>query len=116
MAAITAIKEIYARNSNAYLDELQWHIAIHHDIMISISTLQETLVRAGLTRKVLHKIASEHDEACRAEFMHCIQHNFSGTGDEYVVVDESSKNEHSYAHHYGHAPVRQDAILTTPFV
>ncbi|KDR71135.1 hypothetical protein GALMADRAFT_1346228 [Galerina marginata CBS 339.88] len=70
MAAMTTIKEIYARNSDAYLDELQWHLAIHHDIVISISALQETLVRAGLTRKVLHKIASERDEARRAEFMH----------------------------------------------
>jgi len=116
MAAMTAIKEIYTRNSDAYLDELQWHIAIHHDIAISISALQETLVRAGLTRKVLHKIASERDEARRAEFMHCIRHNFSGTGNEFVVVDESSKNEHSSAHRYGRAPVGQDAILTTPFV
>jgi len=116
MAAMTVIKEIYTRNSNAYLDELQWHIAIHHDIAISISALQETLVRAGLTRKVLHKIASECDEARRAKFMHCIWHNFSGTGNEFVVLDESSKNEHSYACCYGHVPIRQDAILTTPFV
>lgn len=48
--------------------------------------------------------------------MHSIQHNFSGTGNEFVIVDESSKNEHSYAHRYGHAPIGQDAILTTPFI
>jgi hypothetical protein len=48
--------------------------------------------------------------------MHCIRHNFSGTGDEFVIVDESSKNEHSYARRYGLAPVRQDATLTTPFI
>lgn len=116
MVAMNAIKDIYARNSDAYLDELQWHLAIHHDLVISVSALQETLVRAGLTRKVLHKIASERDEARQAEFMHSIQHNFSGTGDEFVIVDESSKNEHSYACRYGRAPIGQDAILTTPFI
>ena len=63
MAAMNAVKDIYARNSDAYLDELQWHLAIHHDIAISISALQETLIRAGLTWKVLHKIASECDKA-----------------------------------------------------
>jgi len=116
MAAMTTIKGIYAWNSNTYLDKLQWHLSIHHDIAISISTLQETLVRAGLYCKVLHKIAGECDEACQAEFMHCIQHNFSGTGDEFVIVDESSKNEHSYACCHGHSPVRQDAILTASFI
>ena len=30
MAAMNAIKGIYARNSDAYLDEHQWHLAIHH--------------------------------------------------------------------------------------
>ena len=116
MAAMTASKEIYAQNSNAYLDELQWHLAIPHNIAISISALQESLVRAGLTQKVLHKITSECDEAHQAEFMHCIWHNFSGTGDEFAVVDESCKSKHSYVCHYGHVPIRQDAILTAPFV
>jgi len=116
MAALNAIKDIYAQNSDAYLDELQWHLAIHHNIAISISALQETLIRAGLTWKVLHKIASKRDKVHRAEFMHCIQHNFSGTGNEFVIVDESSKNKHSYVCHYGHAPIGQDAILMTPFI
>lgn len=62
MAAMNAIKDIYAQNSDAYLNELQWHLAIHHDLAISVSALQETLVRAGLTQKVLHKIASECDK------------------------------------------------------
>ena len=116
MAAMSIIKDIYAQNLDAYLDKLQWVLGIHHDIAISVSALQETLVRAGLTWKVLHKIASEHDEACRAEFLHCIWHNFSRTGDEFVVIDELSKNEHTYARRYGCAPIGQDAILTSPFI
>ena len=116
MIAMNTIREIYARNSTVYLDELQWHLAIFHDIAISISALQETLERAGLTRKVLRKIAIERDEVRRAEFLHNIRHGFSGSGDEFVVVDESSKNEHTLTRRYGRAPIGQDAILTAPFV
>ena len=116
MIAMNTIREVYARNSDVYLDELQWHLAIFHDIAISISALQETLERAGLTRKVLRKIAIERDEVRRAEFLHNIRHGFSGTGDEFVVVDESSKNEHTLTRRYGRAPIGQDATLTAPFV
>ena len=107
---MSAIKDIYAQNSDAYLDQLQWVL------MISVSALQETLIRAGLTQKVLHKIVNECDETCHTEFLHCISNNFSGTGDKFVVIDESSKNGHTYARCYGCAPIGQDAILTSPFV
>ena len=33
-----------------------------------------------------------------------------------MVVDESSKNEHTLTRRYGRAPIGQDAILTAPFV
>jgi len=62
MVAMNTIREICARNSTVYLNELQWHLAIFHDIAISTLALQETLERAGLTRKVLHKIAIERDK------------------------------------------------------
>lgn len=116
MAAIETIKAVYTRNPDTYLDELQWHLGIHHDIAISVSGLQATLARAGLSRKVLHKIAQERDEARRAEFMHCMRNNFSGTGDEFVFIDESSKNEHTYQRRYGRAPIGQDAVITAPFI
>ena len=87
MIVMNTIREIYAWNSTVYLNELQWHLAIFHDIAISISALQETLERAGLTQKVLWRIAIERDEVQRAEFLHNICHGFSGSGDEFVVVD-----------------------------
>ena len=86
LVAMTAIKEIYSEHSDTYLDELQWYLAVHHDIAISLSALQENLVKAGLTRKILHKIASERNEELRAQFLHVIQHQFSGTGREFVRV------------------------------
>ena len=89
LAALGAVKELYKRHPDTYLDELQWFLAIHHDIVISIAALQENLEKAGLTRKILHKIASERDEEMREQFLYSIRNDFSGTGDEFVTVDES---------------------------
>jgi len=116
LAAMNAIKEIYSEHPDTYLDELQWFLAIQYDIRISIAALQVNLMKAGLTRKVLHKIACERDEARRAVFRQVIQHQFSGTGREFVVVDESSKNEHTLARHYGRSFVGQPATISGPFI
>lgn len=59
MLAMQACHEIYTLNPETYLDELQWFLAIEHDIAISIPTLHLNLQKAGLTRKLLLKIASE---------------------------------------------------------
>ncbi|THU93491.1 hypothetical protein K435DRAFT_613236, partial [Dendrothele bispora CBS 962.96] len=68
MLALQACRDIYACNSDTYLDELQWYLGIEHDIAISRSSLHENLEKAGLTRKILHKIAIERDEQRRADF------------------------------------------------
>lgn len=100
------------------LDELMWHLAIHHDVVISRSALQATLVRTGLTRKVLQRIARERDEVGRTDYRTCIRNPnyFSGTGIEFVTVDESSKDERTLARHRGRAPVGQRAEYTTDFI
>ena len=116
LAAMAVIKDIYSAHPDTYLDELQWYLAIHHDIAISISALHCNLMKAGLTHKLLHKIACERDEERRAEFLHVIQHHFSGTGREFVVVDESSKNEHTLNRRFGRAPAGCKATITAPFI
>jgi transposase len=118
LAALSAVKELYKQHPDTYLDELQWFLAIHHwhDIVISIAALQDNLSRAGLTRKMLHKIASERDEGMREQFLYSIRNDFSGTGDEFVTVDESSKNEHDVARRYGRAPVGHSADFVDPFI
>ena len=115
-AVLTAVKQLYEQHSDTYLDELQWFLAIHHDITISISALQVNLDKAGLTWKILHKIAKERDEEHRAAYCHCIQNDFSGTRGEFVAVDESSKNEHDVARRYGRSPVGNSADLVDPFI
>ncbi|KAJ3493394.1 hypothetical protein NLJ89_g11030 [Agrocybe chaxingu] len=116
LAAMAAIRELYLSHPDTYLDKLQWHLAIHFDIAISISALQKNLQQVGLTRKVLHKIAAERDEELRAEFLHVIQHDFSGTGWEFVIVNESSKNEHSLIRTHGRSQTGRPADIVAPFV
>jgi hypothetical protein len=74
------------------------------------------LERAGLTRKLLHKIAVERDIERRRDFLHTIQHSFSGTGREFVTIDESSKNEHDVARCYGRVPVGMPADFEDFFI
>ncbi|KIM59563.1 hypothetical protein SCLCIDRAFT_38445, partial [Scleroderma citrinum Foug A] len=61
-------------------------------------------------------IASERDEARHAEFQEYLRNNFIGDGSEFVVVNETSKNERTFARHYGRAPHRQHAQLKDVFV
>ncbi|KAJ3911647.1 hypothetical protein F5877DRAFT_11426, partial [Lentinula edodes] len=62
LAALTAMKEIYNHHPDSYLDELVWFLALHHDVVISKSALHDNLRKAGLTRKLMRKIAQERDE------------------------------------------------------
>ncbi|KAE9390031.1 hypothetical protein BT96DRAFT_749556, partial [Gymnopus androsaceus JB14] len=65
-----------------------------HDIAISIPSLQSNLEKAGLTCKLLHKIAIERD----------------------YQLDKSSKNDHTTARRYGRAPIGQRANFEDVFV
>ncbi|KAK0435122.1 uncharacterized protein EV420DRAFT_1679925 [Desarmillaria tabescens] len=109
LAALDAIHVLLKSHPDTYLGELQWYLAIHHDLPISISALQQNLVRAGLTRK---------DEQRRAVYLAGVTNpvNFSGTGFEFVTVDESSKDERTFGRHYGRSPIGQEADLGDVFV
>ncbi|KJA14860.1 hypothetical protein HYPSUDRAFT_121563, partial [Hypholoma sublateritium FD-334 SS-4] len=102
LLAMIAIQDIYSRHPDLFLDELQWFLVIHHDIAISISALQENLEKVGLTRKILHTIASERDEAWRQAFMDSIRQDFSGTpfirGQCYSMIAAMSKKGYLAAH------------------
>ena len=115
-AVLTAIKEVYNNEADAYLDELVWWLAIHHDIAISWSALQRNLRDAGLTRKLLHKIARERDAEQRAEYLAVIQDHSVGRGEEFVFVDEMSKNDHDMARRYGRSLSGERATFVDNFV
>lgn len=69
-----------------------------------------------MTQKVLQKLAIEHNEACQQEFKDSLQNHFIGDGSEFVVLDETSKNECTYAQLYGWAARGERATLTDVFV
>jgi transposase len=115
-AVLTAVHQIYTESSDTYVDELVWWLAIHNDIVISCSTLHRNLQEAGLTCKLLHKLALERDEVLRLEWKEFILKHGQGSGKEFVVVDETSKNDHSTAHRYGYALSGERAKLVNVFV
>jgi transposase len=91
-AVINAIHLLYMNDPDMYLDEIQWWLAVHHDIAISLPALHQNLSEAGLTCKILTKIAQECDQQHRDEWRETITGNFGQTGSEFVFVDETSKN------------------------
>jgi len=115
-AVLTAIQEVYKNEADAYLDELMWWLAIHHDITISRSSLQRNLEEAGLTRKLLHKIARERDAEIWDEYLAVIQDHAAGDGEEFVFVDEMSKNDHDTAWRYGRSLSGEQADFIDNFV
>ena len=106
---------IYTEDSDLYLDELCTLLAAEHGIIVSQSTLSRNLMEAGLTRKVLHKLALERDEALRENWKHGLQNDFFGDGSEFVCVDETSKNELSYTRRHGRSMSGEPATLTDVF-
>jgi len=116
-AVLTSIHLIYKDDPDTYLDEIQWWLAIHHDIAISIPALHRNLTEAGLTRKLLTKLARERDEQGRQEWKDSIQNEFpNGTGSEFIFVDETSKNDHDTAHRWGLAVIGERAEFVDVFV
>lgn len=115
-AVMTAIVEVYNNEADAYLNELVWWLAVHHDLPISQSALQKNLVSVGLTRKLLHKIAQERDEEVRAEFRAVIHEHSNGRGEEFIFIDEVSKNDHDTTRRYGRAFSGERADFVDNFV
>ncbi|TFK63035.1 hypothetical protein BDN72DRAFT_737107, partial [Pluteus cervinus] len=48
-ATLDAIHELYRSSPDLYLDEVVLWLAVHHDIVISLATLQRNLEDVGLT-------------------------------------------------------------------
>ena len=62
------IHTVYTEDSGLYLDELCTLLAAEHGIIVSQFTLCWNLKEAGLTQKILHKMALESNEALREDW------------------------------------------------
>ena len=92
-AVLTGLHLLLKDSPDTYLDELVWWLAIQHGIEISVSQLHQNLVQAGLTRKLLRKLAAERDEQLREDWRNMIKGNFQADGAQLIFVDETSKKE-----------------------
>ncbi|KAG1860247.1 hypothetical protein DFJ58DRAFT_657887, partial [Suillus subalutaceus] len=61
-ALMTACEALFTEELDLYLDEVVTWLALTHNISISVSILCRNLKEAGLTWKLLHKLAAERDE------------------------------------------------------
>ncbi|KAG2143457.1 uncharacterized protein EDB93DRAFT_1088272, partial [Suillus bovinus] len=84
---------LLAEESDLYLDEVVTWLALTCNISISVSTLCCNLKEAGLTWKLLYKLAVEKDKECCHEWKESMQTNFTDDESEFVFVDEVSKNK-----------------------
>lgn len=114
-AVLTAVHDIYRNEPDMYLDELVFWLAINHDIAISKSALQKNLEEAGLTRKLLTKIAQERDQQARQDYWDVINGDLGGDSDLLVMADETSKNDLTLARRYGRAIAGERAAFTDVF-
>ncbi|KAG1748370.1 uncharacterized protein EDB91DRAFT_1245080 [Suillus paluster] len=91
-ALMTAIEDLYAEDSDLFLNEL-------------------ILNAQSQSSWPLSQNASED-----CAFKDSLQNDFVGDGSEFVVLDETSKNERTYAWRYSRAPYGQRAQLSDVFV
>jgi hypothetical protein len=78
--------------------------------------LSLNLKNAGLSQKILQKLAFEHDEVRWEELKASLCTNFTGNDSEFVVLDATSKNECTYERRYGRALSGKRAQLIEVFV
>jgi len=62
-----ALLDLVNQALEMYLDELQDWLALKHDVLVSITTLDRDIWEAGLSYKLLCHAAAERDEVTRAE-------------------------------------------------
>ena len=79
-----------------YLDEACVWLGIQHGIMITLPTLCWNLLDAGLSHKILWKLAAKHNKVLCKDFKTMLWIQFVGDGSEFVVIDETNKNKHTY--------------------
>lgn len=116
-AVLSTVQTLFEADSDFYLDEVVLWLAVEHNITISKAALHATLKSVGLTRKILHKIVIERDEElCKQWRAMQASEYFLQDGSQFVCIDETSKNELTYARKYGQAYSGERAELKDVFV
>ena len=99
-SSITAeLHELLVESPSLLLNEIGEWLAIYHDQHISTTALHDNLKDLGLTYKRLKRIATEWDDAYRADWLHNMTSNYMAN--QLVFLDESSKDDCAILRRYG---------------
>ena len=97
-----------------YLSEIQDWIALSHEVHISKTALHENIHDAGITFKLLRKVAAERNEDHRLEWKEDVNTHFIAS--QVVFVDETSKDDQTIYCHYGCSVVGHQAMIAANFM
>jgi hypothetical protein len=97
-----------------FLDQIQDWLALAYDTGILKTALFQNIHDAGVTYKLLQRAATEQDKEQRLDWMEDMNTHF--TAAQIVMVDETSKDNHTIYQHYGRAPAGQQATIHANFV
>jgi hypothetical protein len=91
---------------------LQEWLAIYHDQLISTSALSQNLIDVGYSYKLLQKATAERDNAAREAWLADVLSHFSS--DQFIFLDESSKDGHTILQKYGCVLAGEHAVEVMP--
>jgi transposase len=107
------LKSILSHHPDWFLDELQSLLLTNRFISVHFVTIQRELLRAGISYKKIRRIASEHSEVLRADF---IQRMAQYLPEQLGFLDEMSKDERTSFWPRGRSAKGRRAIKKGVFV
>ena len=110
---INYLRQLIHQNPDYFLDELLSLLKTNRFISVHFATIHNELLRAGVSRKRLQRIALERDEERRACFISRIAQY---SPEELGFIDEVSKDERTIARSYGRSKKGHKAKKKQVFV
>ncbi len=97
-----------------YLSEIQEWVALAYEVHISRAALHQNICNAGITYKLLHRAAAEHDEDFQQEWLQDVNAHFMAS--QMVFIDETSKDNQTVYRHYGHSIAGHCVTISANFM
>jgi transposase len=106
------MQELLLETPDLYLDEIAEWLLLYHDLPISTTALHNNLRNLGFSRKLMQRTAAERDHELRAAWMYDVLATY--TAEQFVVLDESSKDGRTLFRRYGRAVAGSRASAVVP--
>lgn len=111
---IKYISSLLDANPVLYLDELQQRLHSARNIYLAIATLSRLLIRYGLTRKHIQKVAMERNEELRT-LWEADMAEYTDP-DIFVALDESAVDNHTVQRQYGRSMAGAPCVQWATFL